>query len=265
MSARVFLDGIGVWMPGLADWPQARAVLRGEAALAADTPRFSGTLLTGELRRRSGDHIRLAVHVAKEAVSHALIDAAQLSSVFASSESDGQVTHHICEAVAQPQPAVSPTRFHNSVNNAAAGYWGMAVQSLKPSTSVAGYDATFAVGLLEAYAQVLSEQEPVLLVAHDMPLPEPLHSARPMVVSAGVAWVLSPTQTARSLAALTVNIDVDSAETKLTDPALEPLRLGNPAARALPALAAVASTDPARVHLPYVGALTLALEFTPCN
>ena len=265
MIARVFLDGIGVWMPGLADWPQARAVLRGEAPLASETPRFSGTLLTGELRRRSGDHIRLAVHVAKEAVSHALIDSAQLSSVFASSESDGQVTHHICEAVTQPQPAVSPTRFHNSVNNAAAGYWSMAVQSLKPSTSVAGYDATFAVGLLEAYAQVLSEHEAVLLVAHDMPMPEPLNSARPMTVSAGVAWVLTPARGPRSLVELTASIDAGAAPTPLHDPALEALRVGNPAARALPALAAVAHGEPARVHLPYVGDLSLALELTPCN
>lgn len=263
--APVFIEGIGVWMPGLPDWPHARAVLRGEAPLAQDTARFSGSLLTGELRRRSGDHIRLAVHVAKEAVSHALADATRLASVFASSESDGQVTHHICEQVALPQPQVSPTRFHNSVNNAAAGYWSMAVQSLRPSTSVAGFDATFAVGLLEACAQAVVENEPVLLVVHDMPMPEPLHGVRPLNTSAGIAWVLSPTRSARSLAALTPTIAARGSETPLADAALEQLRVGNPAARALPAMATIARLESAQVALPYVGGQLLSLDIAACN
>ena len=42
---------------------------------------------------------------------------------------------------------VSPTRFTNSVHNAAAGYWHIATASRAPSTSLCGYDASFGAGL----------------------------------------------------------------------------------------------------------------------
>lgn len=261
----VFVSGVGIWTPGLIGWGQARAVLGEGAAPAAGEARINAALLTGELRRRSGEHIRLAVEVAAEAVAMARLDAATLASVFASSESDGHIANYMCEAVAQPQPAISPTRFHNSVNNAPAGYWGMAVQSLKPSTSVAGFDATFAVALVEAYAQVLGEREPVLLVAHDSPFPEPLHRVRPFTVSAGVALVLTPARIASSIAQLALEVAEGGVETSLAPPALEALRLGNPALRALPLLVALAHRRTEIPVLPYVGSLTLRTSVTPCN
>ena len=42
---------------------------------------------------------------------------------------NGQVIHEICEALATDEREVSPTRFHNSVHNASAGYWGIATRS----------------------------------------------------------------------------------------------------------------------------------------
>ena len=264
MSA-VFISGVGIWAPGLVGWPQARAVLDGSAAFVPSEARVNAALLTGELRRRSGEHIRLAVEVATEAVAMARVDAATLASVFASSESDGAIAHYMCEAVAQPQPAISPTRFHNSVNNAPAGYWGMAVQSLRPSTSVAGFDATFTVALVEAYAQVLSEREPVLLVAHDSPFPEPLHRVRPFSASAGVALVLTPAQDTHSVAQIAIQVTDNGVESPMAIPALEALRLGNPAMRALPLLALLARARQGMLTLPYVGSLQLMTMVTPCS
>lgn len=258
MSA-IFLEGVGVLGPGLPDWPQARAVLRGEAAWADVQVKPNPALLTGEARRRSGEHIRFAVQAAGEAVNDAGRDAATLASVFASSEADGHITHHICEQVASPAPQVSPTKFHNSVNNAPAGYWSMAVQSLAPSTSLAGYDGSFAAGLFEAQQQVLAENRAVLLVVHDAQLPEPLHRVRPLAGSFAAALVLSPERTAKSRARLRVAL-AHAAVTPCEIDALEPLRTGNPAARALPLLGALARGQSVRMVLPYLDDVALVVE-----
>lgn len=258
MSA-IFIEGVGVLGAGLSDWPQARAVLRGEAPWAEAQVKPNPTLLTGEARRRSGEHIRFAVQAGGEAVNDAGCDAATLASVFASSEADGQITHHICEQVASANPQVSPTKFHNSVNNAPAGYWSMAVQSLAASTSLAGYDGSFAAGLLEAQQQVLADQRPVLLVVHDTQLPEPLHTVRPLRGSFAVALVLSHARTAKSRARLSLAL-APAEVTRCEIDALESLRAGNPAARALPLLAALARGRAARVALTYLDDLALIAE-----
>jgi hypothetical protein len=260
-----WIDGVGIYAPGLAGWEQAAAVLRGERPYAPEAPpKLAPALLPADVRRRTTEHIRLAVEVGAQAVAHAQADAAQLWSVFASSESDGAITHNICEEVARATPEVSPTRFHNSVNNAPAGYWCMAVQSRMPSTSVAGFDASFAVGLLEAGAQVTAGRQAVLFVAHDTPLPEPLNSVRPMTAIFGTALVLAPERSARSLARLALEIDPALQPlSRLADAGLEGLRTGNPVARALPLLAALARREAAELRVPYVHSQALRLSVTP--
>lgn len=262
---RVFVNGVGLTGPGLESWSQALPMLRGEADYArASLPRLNPAALTGELRRRSDSHIRLAVQVAAEAVAQAQVDAGTLASVFATGEGDMEIAHYICDALTEPTPALSPTRFHNSVTNAAAGYWSMAVGAMAPSTAVSGHDATFAVGLLEACAQALTDGRGVLLVAHDTPAPPPLHAARPLSASFGVALVLSPDPTPRSLAALDVQLGDQAQETPLDPAALEALRTGNPAARALPLLRTLACGEGGHVVLPYVDGVALTLGVTRC-
>ncbi len=261
----LWLDGVGIYAPGLVGWQQAAAVLAGNVPFVPDAPpKLAPALLPAELRRRTTAHIRLAIEVGGQAVQQARTDAGSLRSVFASSESDGAITHSICEEVVRIEPEVSPTRFHNSVNNASAGYWCMAVQSHAPSISVAGFDASVAVGLLEAGAQVCVEREPVLLVVHDTPLPEPLHSVRPMSAIFGAALVLAPTRSVRSLARLVVAIEPTlHALSRLADAGLEGLRTGNPAARILPLLATLARREAVELFLPYVHSQALCVNVQP--
>ncbi|HKQ30134.1 MAG TPA: beta-ketoacyl synthase chain length factor [Burkholderiales bacterium] len=257
----IYIESIGVLAPGLVGWPQTRAVLTGEVPytptpLAALKP----ARLAPDVRRRTTDHIRIAVEVATEA-THALGDGArELASVFASAESDGAITHDICLEVAKDSPQVSPTRFHNSVNNAPAGYWCMAIGSQAPSTSVAGYDGSFAVGLLEAALQLLTDTPRVLLVVHDTPLPEPLHSVRPFPAIFGAAFVLTAAPGLDTLARLELDVTNPQKETSLDNSALETLRAGNPAARALSLLAAVAGKHKSEIYLPYLVSRTLAVR-----
>jgi hypothetical protein len=262
----VYVEGIGVLSPGLAGWEQAHAVLRGDAPYTS-TPlgALKPALLAPDVRRRTTDHIRLAVEVAGEAVRHAGRDGRDLASVFASAESDGAITHDICIEIVKERPQVSPTKFHNSVTNAAAGYWCMAVGSHRPSTSVAGWDATFSAALVETVSQLLTDQPQVLLVAHDTPMPEPLHGVRPIVAIFGTALVLTRESSPRSLARLTLAFSgAAPSETTLADPALESLRRGNPAARALPLLAALARGTAAEIHLPHCGDLGMYVQIEPC-
>ena len=151
----LFIDGIGIFAPGMPDWPSARPILR-DGAPVCDIPCLpppASPLLPAAERRRAGASVNLALEIATQACRHANIDPAHLTTVFASSSGDPHVLSDICTTLAGPERELSPTRFHNSVHNAAAGYWHIAVQSHHPSTSIAWHRHTAGSGLLEAGTQ----------------------------------------------------------------------------------------------------------------
>jgi Beta-ketoacyl synthase, N-terminal domain len=263
---RVYADGVGVLGPGLDGWPAARAVLRGEAPYAmGEMPRPTADLLPPAERRRCGDTVRLALHVGLEAVRHGGARAATLPTVFTSSSGDGEVTHQLCTALARPARDVSPTRFHNSVHNAPAGYWSIATEAREPSTSICVYESSFAAGLLEAALQVTAWQRPVLLIAYDAPYPPPLDVLYPMIAPFGVALLLAPAPGTTSVGRLAIELGPAADETPLADPALERLRRGVAAARSLPLLAGLARGERTRAVLGYLPELGLSAEVAPCS
>lgn len=263
---RVYIEGIGVRGPGLDGWPASRAVLAGEAAYAAAPTNLNvGDMLPPAERRRAGVPIKLAMAAGQEAFRHADRDAAATATVFTSSGGDNENVHAICEILVTAPREVSPTRFHNSVHNASAGYWGIAAKSREPSTSLCGYDTSFAIGLLDAAAQVVADEVAVALLAYDNPYPEPLHATRPIEESFGVAFILAPQPTARSFAALDVNfVPGARASTVMAEPRFERLRSHNPAARSLALLQALAHGAEATVTLDYLGDSHLELTVAPC-
>ncbi len=263
---RVYADGVGVLGPGLDGWPAARAVFRGEAAYAmTEIARASADLLPPAERRRCGNTVRLALHVGLEAVQRGEARAETLPTVFTSSSGDGEVTHHLCTALARPERDVSPTRFHNSVHNAPAGYWSIATESREPSTSLCVFETSFAAGLLEAALQTTLWRRPVLLVAYDAPYPPPLDVLYPMIGPFGVALLLAPEPRPASLGSLAIELAEAIAEAPLADQALERLRRGVAAARSLPLLAALARGERSRAHLAYLPETSLAVEVAPCS
>ena len=146
---------------------------------------------------------------------------------------------------------LSPTRFHNSVHNAPAGYWSIAARAMATSNVLCAHDGSFCAGLLESLCQVAVDRVPSLLIAYDTDYPEPLHAVRPIVDAFGVALVLAPGATERALARIDVQL-TDAPATTLANAGFEALRTGNPAARALPLLDALAARRPARVVLDYL-------------
>ena len=262
---KFYVDGIGLRGPGLPNWKTAQAVLAGYAPYqpAAVTLTASDILPPAE-RRRATDTVKLAMAVCSEALQHAGACAAETPSVFASSGGDGATITAILENLATPTRELSPTRFHNSVHNAPAGYWSIATQSRAASTSVCGYDASFAVGLLEATSQALVSNCSVLLAAYDLPYPPALHAVRPMIDGFGLGLVLSPHANAHSLAECSLELTRDCGPaTTLADPVFEALRLGNPAARALSLLLALAERSVRTVLVDYVSGQLLSLSLRP--
>ncbi len=261
---KAWVDSVGVVGPGLADWPATAAILRGEAAWhEAPTRPDLPPILPAAERRRTGMAVKVALVCGHEAVAASSLPASELVSVFSSSGGDGDNCHAICEALASADRLISPTRFHNSVHNAPAGYWGIAMNARPASTSLCAHDASFAAGLIEAVVEVSQRRHPAILIAYDAPYPEPLRRVRPLPHAFGVALVPAPGPTRQALVAIELTL-ADTATTRLSDPALEALRAAVPTARALPLLSALARREAATIAIDYLAPTSLvARTFAP--
>lgn len=255
LAARVL--GMGLAGPGLPDWHAAAAVLRGEAPyIPARTELPVPAALPPAERRRAGRVVRLALAIGTQAVLDSGLAASTLPAVFTSSGGDGENCHEICVALAGEAPALSPTRFHNSVHNAAAGYWSIAHGCQAPSTALCAYDASFGAGLIEALLQLQAGAEAVLLAAYDVDYPPPLRAHRPIPDAFGVALVLASAPADRARAPATLRVALTEAAATQFDEApyggLESLRRAIPAARALPLLQSLARGAGGQVVLDYL-------------
>ncbi|MGN6525115.1 MAG: beta-ketoacyl synthase chain length factor [Burkholderiaceae bacterium] len=262
---QVDLLAIGLLGPGLADWTHGRAALRDPASwTSAPAVLPAPARLPPAERRRAGAIVKLCVAVADQALAQAPgLDPGLLATVFAASSGDGANCHALCEALATPQRLVSPTRFTNSVHNAAAGYWHIATASRAPSTSLSAHDASAGAGLLEAASQCAADARPVLMVAGDTPYPEPLAATRPLPDSFAAALLLAPAGTAGAVARLAVEF-IAAPATPCADARLEALRAAIPAARLLPLLQALAGDVPAgEIVVDYQPGLALRVRLSP--
>jgi hypothetical protein len=264
----VFVEGIGLLGPGLPSWAQGRQQLDGGSPYQAGRCALPLPMsLPPAERRRAGAVVRVSLTVGQEALAASGLQAAALPSVFSSSSGDAINCHEICSALASGDRLISPTRFHNSVHNAAAGYWSISSGAMASSSVLCAHDGSFAAGLLEALTQAVVEQTAVLLVAYDTDYPEPLHSVRPVPDSFGVALVLAPSRSQRSLAQWSLAPATclsSAAPQRLDNEALEALRQSIPAARCLPLLRSVALQSEGTVVLDYLAGLQLAVQVAPC-
>jgi len=269
------IESVGLIGPGFASWVDAQAILAGHVPYeAARTVVPAPASLPSAERRRTGTGVKLALAVGHEAVTASGRDAASLATVFAASGGDGQNCHAICETLASDDRKLSPTRFHNSVHNAPAGYWSIATRAMAQSNVLCAYDGSFAAGLLESLCQVAVDGVPTLLIAFDTEYPAPMRDVRPVPDAFGVALLLSPVQGADAHtvtgtgANVLARIDArltDTPATVLAVQELEQMRRSNPAARALPLLEALAKQHPASVVLDYLQDVQLQLDITVSN
>jgi hypothetical protein len=245
------VESVAFWAPTLPSWPIARAAFAGSGA-PVDPPaaRPQPELLAPAERRRAPDSVALALEVALRAVRESGRDPASLPSIFASSEGDLSVNDYMCSTLAKTPTLISPTKFHNSVHNAAAGYWTIGTGSMAASTALSAFDASFGAGLLEAATQLAADGGAVLLVAFDVPATGALASVTRSEGLLACAFVLADAASARDGAPRWQAALVERSSPSVAQSAAARALAGNAMAGALPFLEALAAEAARDVELP---------------
>jgi hypothetical protein len=257
---RIRVEGIGFWAPSLPDWATARAAFRGEGG-PVDPParRPSPEILAPAERRRAPDSVAMALEVAAAAVRESGRDPATLPSIFTSAHGDLAVNNYMSSTLATEPTLISPTRFHNSVHNASAGYWTIATGCRAASTAVTAFDASFAAGLFEAVTQCIADDQPVLLVAYDVEAVGALASVTDSKGLLAAAFVIAPaTDTPSQPAFEATLVSGPTAAVPLRSAAARALA-GNAMADVLPFVEALAIDETGQLDLPLSRTLALRL------
>ncbi|HEV7606659.1 MAG TPA: beta-ketoacyl synthase chain length factor [Steroidobacteraceae bacterium] len=242
--ARLFIDGIALWSQQLPGWERARRILSGiEPAPLEPAPRPTPALLPPAERRRAPDTVSVAIAAGVEACAAAGREASSLPSVFTSTHGDLAITDYMCAMLASDPALLSPTKFHNSVHNAAAGYWSIATGSTRAYTAITAGAYSFGAGLLETCVQVIAGKEAVLLVAYDIDARGPLSSMVSSRHTLSAGFVIAPGRSPHTVAEFDLRLD---AATNVTE------------SRARPDNAALVAGNAIESCLPFMEALAVA-------
>jgi hypothetical protein len=256
----IAVEGIGVWAPELPDWVAAQNILCDDVDIAANAAnRPSAAALPAAERRRAPESVLIAVEAAQQACAMAGREPGDLPHVFASTYGDLAINDYLCATLARAPCEVSPTRFHNSVHNAPAGYWAIATGCHEGSTAISAGAATFGAGLLEAALLAHSESRAVLLVAYDVPATGPLQDVIACRSRFAAALVLAP-PSPRACARLRLRVIAATPVLAREPTLLQACHAGNPAACGLPLLAALALRAAGTLSLAAGPALELRME-----
>jgi hypothetical protein len=264
MPATTYIEGIAIWSPKLPGWNEAQRILRGEIPVPQTTAsRPTPELLPPNERRRAPDTVAVSLEVASKACAHAGRDPASLPCIFASTHGDIAITDYMCETLAHTPDLLSPTKFHNSVHNAAAGYWAIATGCTAPYTALCASHCSFGIGLLEALVQVQSDDTDVLYVAYDTEAHGPLATVTPSTSRLACALVLSPNPSDNSRFALHwKTLEQDTAQHRTATNEYAALVAGNAMASCLPMFEALSGTG-SRVTCAIGPSLALELTLEP--
>jgi hypothetical protein len=256
-----YVTGVALWAPQLPGWDVAAPVLRRERAPPEQpAARPAPGLLAPTERRRAPDTVAIALEVAARACESAGADPRDLPSVFACTEGDLAINDYMSETLARTPTLISPTRFHNSVHNAAAGYWSIGTGCLQPYTALTAYRDTFGEGLLEALAQAQFNGRPTLFVAYDIESRGPLAAMQPSRGILGAGVVLGPRPGAAQLARIQWRTVHGTDRTRPLERNAA-LVAGNAMEACLPFFEAVALREPRVVRCGLSPTLLLELEF----
>jgi len=255
-----FVNGVAFWAPRLPGWQIAAPVLRGEtSAPVQPAPRPAPTLLGPTERRRAPDTVAIALEVAARACESAGADPKELPSIFASTHGDLAISDYMSETLARTPTLISPIRFHNSVHNAAAGYWTIGTGCYQPYTALTAFGDTFGEGLLEALTQAACGDRATLLVAYDIEARGPLATMVPSRGMVGAGVVVSPHAQANSLARVRWRTKRGGQRTVALDCNAE-FVAGNAMAACLPFFEALARAERQTVCVGLSPALSLELD-----
>ena len=251
-----YIKAVGITAPGINNWTDAKVIFHSpENYSIRPVAKKLETLLPANERRRATRVTQLALSAAQQTAEQETL--CQCLQIFSSSNGDLTTFNQISLALAMDGRPVSPTRFHNSVHNAPAGYWSIATQSQTASTSITAYTDSLASGLLEAAVQLNSSDNPFhrdcLLVCYDEVPPKAFASEQHTSEEFACALILSQ-KPENALARLEISLGNGESPSILSHDILEQLRFSNPQAAILPLLFAMAkqsSHDSKIITLPY--------------
>lgn len=255
------ISGIGTWTRGFRSWDEFQSVCIDLREDVADWISPSPTHIPGRERRRAPTMVKLAVEVAHQACDMADVERDAVASVFSSAMGDSEIARYMCETLAGPEKVLSPTRFHNSVHNAPAGYWSISARNRAPSNSVAASRESFSNGLLEAAVFATAEQRPVLLVSADIQVRGPHEAVFPIDNPFGAALLIDVERTGAD--GWPMSLETRSGVVdwpRLENPFLQLLSDTNPSARCLPIMDAIANGAGKSLQMPLTAGTFLNLE-----
>ncbi len=247
MSAHYFsckVIGCGAWSDSFDSWPALVELLKNKDAVANEIKGPKPEVIPANERRRAPLPVRLAVETSWQATQRAGVDPKELCCVFVSGFGDTQLTDYMCKVLATDSKELSPTKFHNSVHNAAAGYWTISTGCEKAANSVAGFQDSVPLALMEAAIQCHEEQVPILITFFDAPVSAVLTDIMGEGSSFSFSMIIAPEQLSFSEKTseeniLRLNVVSESCDWPVLQseqPALQRCYSNNPSARILPLL-----------------------------
>jgi len=244
----VGIYGIGAIGPGFSSWSDLKHRITANSLNLSETTQLPILdILPPAERRRASPIIKAGINAGLEACLNAEISPADLQTIFTSSGGDGANCVAICEQLATEDPLISPTRFHNSVHNTVAGYWGIATGCMKPSQAISYEDGSFAAGLLEAATQSKASGLPTLLISYDTSYPEPLNTYRNISDTAAIALVIGISTQNHSKHPV---LKMPFSGTDILSPPFD-IPVNNPTLQALNLLALIAKQSNGLATLPF--------------
>lgn len=252
---RCKLIGVGAWGPGFNNWPELKNRLTNQLQnldeeLIASPPKPE--IIPANERRRSPLAVRAAVEVSWQALQQSGLNSADVACVFGSGLGDTEITDYMCRVLTTSEKQLSPTKFHNSVHNAAAGYWTISSGCMKSANSIAAYQHTTGTCVLEAMIQCVQHNEPVLITLFDIAAQQTWQQIFPCEQSFAASLLVCPEDypVENCLAALCFSPDKNSIDDIAGMPAfLQSLYQQNPAAKILPLLKLLADKGSASLSL----------------
>jgi hypothetical protein len=247
-NIEVDILGVGVWGSAVRNWNDLQSVFDGQQLQDDGSKGPKPEVIPANERRRAPLPVRLAIEASWQACQQSGFDPAQLSSVFVSGLGDTQLTDYMCRALIGENKALSPTKFHNSVHNAAAGYWTISTGCMRSANSVAGNEKSMPLALLEALIESQAHTKPMLISFYDAPCSDVLQELLKNQQAFSAAIVISPKGFQHDKPVIgTVRAQVLGESATWPTFACDPLLLEgyqtNPAARILPLLKMICSAD----------------------
>ena len=239
--------GVGVWSTSFSNWHEFSVGLN--TGNWQTDARVEPTLMPARERRRAPQSVKMAIDVMNQACEMAALNPAGIAAVFSSSMGDMQITDYLGRILSTTPRLVSPTQFHNSVHNASMGYWSIATQSHAPTIAISAYSYSASMAFLEAAIQVSEGRDPILIVTQEMAAPLALRNTCPSKQPFSAALLLAPVGCCASpVASIHFTVTRESVDWPELPEDLQENLSGNPGARIVPLLAAIATSEGAQTQ-----------------